>query len=337
MISYLNYKKLYKKYWILTTVSIFLFFTLTILDLSTGSNGVDLIEFFNLISNDSFIIYEIRVPRVISAILVGGSLALSSAILQILLRNPLASPFTLGISQASGFGASFAIIFLNALSFEYPLLTVSLFAFLSSILALSIILLLSIFAKLKSSVIILSGVAIGAFFSSLTMFLQYFADDMQVASTLFWTFGDLNKANFSDIYLILPIFFISFIYLFYNSTSYNALAFGEEVAKSLGVNIKILILISIILISLLSSIITAIFGVIGFVGLIAPHIVKILVGDDYRFVIALSTIIGANLILIADIISLSLFESITIPIGVITSLFGTPLFLYLLIKRAKWL
>ncbi len=164
------------------------------------------------------------------------------------------------------------------------------------------------------------------------MFLQYFASDMQVAATVFWTFGDLGKAGWRENAIMLVAFLFAFVYFVAVRWRFNALQWGDEVAQSLGVRVKRLRIIGMVLSALSVAVITAFLGIIGFIGLIAPHMARFLVGSDHRFLIPCSAILGALLLLLSDIVARMLMPPIILPVGIITSFLGAPLFLYLLIK-----
>jgi len=329
-----------KKRNIIIFVSIFLLLFLTTINLLTGANGLDfsdISKFLNADSNFDLIIFQIRLPRVLAAVLAGSLLGLSGAIMQGVLKNPLASPFTLGISGAAAFGASFAIIVLGAYTNEQSInssISVSLSAFVTTLICMGIILLLGKFAALSPSSMILAGVGLGSFFHALTMFLQYFADDMEVSATLFWTFGELGKASWNEIIIMSIVLIPIYIYFLFSHWKMDALSFGDDSAKSRGVNVDRFRVISLLMSSLLSAIAVSFLGIIGFVGLIAPHVIKIVMGNSYRWVLSLSPLIGAILILGADFLSKIIITPIILPIGILTSFMGVPIFLYLLLKRS---
>jgi iron complex transport system permease protein len=287
------------------------------------------------------VIWNIRLPRLAGSVLAGAGLAVSGAVMQNLLKNPLASPFTIGISQGAGFGAAFAIIILGAgkthlagteaVTLIAPNLVV-LSAFVGSLLSVTFILTLSLLREVTPEAVILAGVALSAFFGAATMFLQYFASDMQVAATVFWTFGDLGKAGWRENAVMLCAFLVAFAYFVMVCWRFNALQWGDEVAQSLGVQVKQLRLIGMVLSSLTVAVITAFLGIIGFIGLIAPHIARFFVGNDYRFLIPCSALLGSLLLLISDVIARTIMSPVILPVGIITSFLGAPLFLYLLIK-----
>lgn len=341
MSQLLAIKQRTKKRNFIIVVSLLALVVLSVINLLTGSNGLELSDFykfFQIDSNFDLIIFQIRLPRVLTAILAGFLLGLSGGIMQGVLKNPLASPFTLGISGAAAFGASFAIIVLGAYSNEQSIslnLSVSLSAFIATLLCMGTIIILGKVATLSPSSMILAGVGLGSFFHALTMFLQYFADDIEVAATLFWTFGELGKASWNEITIMSVVFVPIYIYFLFSYWKMDALSFGDDSAKSRGVNVDRFRIISLLLASLLSAIAVSFLGIIGFVGLVAPHIIKIVMGNSYRWVLTLSPLIGAILLLGADFLSKMILSPIILPIGILTSFMGVPIFLYLLLKRSN--
>lgn len=335
-------KSFYSKEKILITILLFTFTLFLIwISLISGNKGIVISDTFRIFQKEdifSIILFEIRLPRTLAAFFVGASLGLSGALMQAVLKNPLASPFTLGISQASAFGASFAIIVLQAYSvtsaMQASFLT-AIFAFTASMICTLIIVSLGKKAKMTSESLILFGVALGAFFSAFTMLLQYFAEDTDAAATLFWTFGDLSKANSFSIILISSFLLFSTVIYFKVFWKFDALMLGEDNAKALGINTQKLRLNAMIIASLLSAISVCFFGIIGFIGLIAPHIVRLFFGNSHKYVLILSLFSGGILLLLADIISRTIMLPIIIPVGIITSMLGAPLFLYFLYKRSQ--
>lgn len=316
------------------------------LSLYLGSFQISLAEFYRaLIKGEgeiAYIVRELRLNRAVGAVLTGASLGVAGAVMQNVLRNPLASPFTLGVSHGAVFGASLGIILFGygklhtigpqgfTIFKAYP---VALFAFMGASSVALVIYLLSFIKDLSSQAIILAGVAIGSLFSSATMLLQYFASDVQVAAIVYWTFGDLAKAGLRENKLILLSFFVGFLFIFYHRWKYNGILLGEEVAKSLGIDTKKFRLTTLIVASLLVAVPTSFLGIIGFIGLMAPHIVRLIVGGDYRLVIPYSALMGALLLLLADILARILLAPRTLPVGIVTSMAGAPLFLYLLFRK----
>jgi iron complex transport system permease protein len=301
---------------------------------------------------ESIVIRQIRLPRIMAAIIAGWGLGLSGAVMQCLLKNPLASPFTLGISHAAAFGAAFAIIVLGAGGIETAKVQVSVVqttsaagpmtvrniysvtgcAFFSAAFATGIILLLARLKKMSSESIILAGVALSSLFVSGTILVQYFATEVEIASVVFWTFGDVSRCNWQEISVMATAVSAVTIYFVFNRWNLNALSAGEDVAGSLGVNVDTIRLWGMLISALVAALITSFLGVIAFLGLLAPHIGKRLVGSDHRYLVPHSCIIGGMLLLVADTISRILVGSGTLPVGVMTSFMGAPLFLYLLIR-----
>ncbi len=343
------YKNILKKRILLLSALMSLLVIFSILSLKTGSFSISNIDIFKILSGQktdeiiSNILLNIRIPRLISAIIAGAGLSLAGVVMQSLLRNPLASPFTLGISHGAVFGATFAIIFFGAGQMfstgEGVLLKggssylVVISAFIGSLFAVSLIMLLSLIKNAKPEAIVLGGVALNAFFGAATMLLQYFANDLQVSAALFWTFGDLGKARWNEIWIISAVFLGCFIYFFYNSWNYNAAQWGHEWAKGLGTEIKKIIPIGMLFSCLITAVITAFVGIIGFVGLIAPHIARYIIGNNHRFLIPCSVIVGACLLVLCDILARTILQPVIIPVGIITSFAGAPFFFYLLIKK----
>ena len=288
------------------------------------------------------LIWNIRLPRAVAAILAGASLGLSGSIMQTLLKNPLAAPSTLGVSQGAALGAACAIILLNTgttfmVGNEAVLLTsrgiTALCAFGGALLSVAVILALATFRQLASETMILAGVAMGAFLSACTMLLQYFASDLQVAATLFWTFGDLGKAGWDENRLLALLLAPAFLLMLAQSWSFNALHWGDDVAGSLGVHNARIRLVGLLTTCLLVAVTTAFLGIIAFIGLMAPHLMQPLVGKDQRYLLPASSLSGALLLLLADLVSRTVIAPVVIPVGIITSFAGAPLFLYLLLRR----
>ncbi len=287
------------------------------------------------------VVWNIRMVRIVGALLAGAGLAVAGVVMQCILHNPLASPFTLGISNASAFGASFAIIFLGAgssmtsiVSINNPYIT-TVCAFLFSLVATVSILVLTKITKVSAETMVLAGIAISAMFTAGLSFMQYIATDSQLGNIVAWTFGDLGKATWSWNSLILLVSLPVVLYFFYRRWDYNALDAGEDTAKGLGVNTERERVVGMILTSVLSAVIVSFFGIIAFIGLLGPHIARMIIGSDHRYLIPLSIILGAIILVIADGVGQVILYPSVIPVGIITSMLGGPLFIYLLIKRYR--
>ena len=281
----------------------------------------------------NLVVQNNRLPRILTAILAGGGLGLAGCILQAVLRNPLASSSTLGVSQGATFGAAFAIVVLGMNStagFGIPLC-----AFLGSIAVALVILGLSKFRQVSPEGIVLSGVAISSMFTGATTLLQYFANEVELSTLVFWTFGDLGATSWEDMGGMAAIVGILCIYCFLHRWDYNALLSGEETAISLGINVKRLTLVGMVLCCLCSSVVVSNVGLISFIGLVAPHIVRMVVGNNHVYLIPGSVLGGATLLLLGDLAARTVSSPVILPIGAITSFLGGPLFLYLLFKGGK--
>ena len=281
----------------------------------------------------NLVVQNNRLPRICTAILSGGGLGLAGCILQAVLRNPLASASTLGVSQGATFGAAFAIVVLGLGStsgFGIPLC-----AFLGSIAVALVILGLSKFRQVSPEGIVLAGVAISSMFTGATTLIQYFADEVQLSTLVFWTFGDLGSTGWDDLGGMTAIVTVLCVYCFLHRWDYNALLSGEETAISLGINVKRLTLINMVLCCLCSSVIVSNVGLISFIGLVAPHIVRMVVGNNHVYLIPGSVLGGATLLLLGDLFARTVMSPVILPIGAITSFLGGPLFLYLLFKGGK--
>jgi iron complex transport system permease protein len=209
---------------------------------------------------------------------------------------------------------------------------VTFFAFLGAMTATLVILLLARLKKLSPEAIILAGVALSSLFTSGTILVQYFASEVEIASVVFWTFGDVARSNWQEIGILSLTTLLVLIYFVFNRWNLNALSAGEDTARSLGVEVDRFRLWGMLLASLVAALATAFHGVIAFLGLLAPHIGRRLIGADHRFLIPYSCLIGSLLLLLADTAGRLLVGSGTLPVGVLTSFMGAPLFLYLLIK-----
>lgn len=286
------------------------------------------------------IVFNLRLPRTVTAIVGGIGLASVGCVMQSILRNPLASSSTLGVSQGAAFGAAFAIIALGA-GMQHQTLdgvgisnpySVSVCAFIGSMLSTSVVLGLSRFKRITPQTMILSGVALSSLFSGGTTLLQYFADDVKVAAVVFWTFGNLGSTSWREILIMTVVVTASMIYFMLNRWNYNALQSGEDTAKGLGVNTNRFLLSSMVICSVTASVIVSYCGIINFIGLIAPHLMRRVVGSDYRYLLPASALMGSVLLLLSDTVARLVVQPVVLPIGAITSFLGAPLFLYLIFK-----
>jgi len=279
----------------------------------------------------STIIWRIRMPRVIMAALVGATLSLGGLVFQALLRNPLAEPYILGISGGSAIGAILGI--LMGLS-RFP--GVSLTAFSGSILTLVLILGISSGQSiLKKNSILLSGVMVNAFCSAVIMFLVSLTRDAKLHNIIFWLMGDLSLGTMQQTGLLAGMLLPCFVLIFWLSNTMNLMLMGREMAQSMGVNIKAVTLTLLILTSFMVSATVSQCGLIGFVGLVIPHLFRLLLGPDHRILAPASILGGGAYMVLCDLLARILPEQGEMPAGVITAMIGAPLFIYLLKRSGR--
>jgi len=290
----------------------------------------------------STIIYAIRLPHALAAAIAGAGLAAAGAAMQSILRNPLGSPFTLGVSQAGAFGAAFSVIIagsgimqstqVGSITITNSFMTVTL-AFAACILCALIITVIARSYGTTPEVMVLCGVALGSLFSAATMFLQYFADDVQLAAIVFWSFGDVGRAGWREVGIMGAVVAPGALFFIVNRWNYNAVEAGDETAKGLGVNVERVRLWGMIVSSLMTAVIVSFLGIIGFVGLICPHAVRKIIGNDNRFVVPASCLCGAALLIASDTAARLVLAPHVLPVAVLTSFLGGPLFIYLLLAK----
>ena len=320
----------------LVLLTVFLLLSI-LLSLRAGSYNTPVMELIKAIFGKSadkkinLVVQNNRMPRICTAIIAGAGLGLAGCILQAILHNPLASASTLGVSQGATFGAAFAIVVMNMTG----AIGISVYSFLGSIAVAIVILGLSRFKQVSAEGIVLAGVAISSMLSGATTLIQYFANEIQLTSLVFWTFGDLGSTGWEDLRPMGIMVLILLVYCFAHRWDYNALLNGEETAVSLGIHVQRLTLTNMVLCCLTCSIIVSNVGLINFIGLVAPHIVRMVVGNNHVYLIPGSVLAGAALLLLGDLIARVAIMPIILPIGAITSFLGGPLFLYLLFKGGR--
>ena len=283
-------------------------------------------------ANSTFatILLKIRLPRVILAALVGATLSLGGLVFQALLRNPLAEPYILGISGGSAVGAIIGIML--GLS-RFP--GVRLTAFLGSTATLALILFLTAGQSfIKKESLLLSGVMVNAFCSAVIMFLISVTQDARLQSIIFWLMGDLSAADIGQVELLTLMLVPCFVLLFWYAHTMNLLLMGKEMAQTMGVNIKAAMLILMVVSSFMVSATVSYCGLVGFVGLVIPHLLRRLVGADHRILVPACALGGGAYLVICDILARTLARQGEMPTGVVTAIIGAPLFI-LLLKRSS--
>ncbi len=312
-----------------------------LLSLWAGSYDTPIGELFKGIFNQAadnkinVVVRNVRLPRICTAVFAGAGLGVTGCILQAVLNNPLASVSTLGVSQGAVFGAAFAIIALGAGAAGHGNFLISICAFAGSMAVALVILGLSRFRQVSPESIVLAGVAISAMFTGATTLLQYFADEVQLTTLVFWTFGDLGSTSWSEIRFMGVVVLFAGIYFILHRWDFNALLSGSETATSLGINVRRVTVVNMVLCCFAASTIVSYIGLINFIGLVAPHLVRLVVGNNHVYLIPGSVLTGAALLLAGDLFARMIVSPVILPIGAITSFLGGPLFLYLLFKGRK--
>ncbi|MCL1970644.1 MAG: iron ABC transporter permease [Candidatus Bathyarchaeota archaeon] len=281
------------------------------------------------------IIWTIRLPRIVMALIAGAGLAAAGATMQGILRNPLVSSYVLGISSAAGFGAALAIVLGVSVAALSGYLVVG-NAFIFCLLAMVIVYMIARVRGMSSESVILAGVAVGFLFSALISLIQYISPTSNaVQAIVFWLMGGLHTATWQNILLCFPLVAVAVILMVLQAWNINVMSMGEEVAVSLGVNSKRVLAINMVLETTVTAGIIAFTGIIGFVDLIAPHIARMFIGNDYRYLIPCSALMGAFMLLAADTVGRLIMMPTEIPVGIVTSLLGVPFFIYLLVRKRR--
>jgi len=289
--------------------------------------------FFNRDSISAQIILNIRLPRIVFAFLVGASLSLVGSVFQVLLRNELATPYTLGISSGGALGAVIAIktgLIIQILGFS----TSVIFSVSGSLLTVAIIYFIARERyELSTFTLLLAGVTIGLFFSALILFIHYLADFTETYRMIRWLMGALDVVGWRFPITVAAVFIPVFIYLYIHAPAFNLLLSGSEMAKARGVEVQKLQKWSFIISSVLVGTCVSMAGPIGFIGLIVPHVVRLIMGPDHRKLFGVVVLAGGLFLIWCDTIARSIIAPAELPVGIITSLIGGPFFIYLLIKH----
>ena len=279
------------------------------------------------------ILWQVRVPRVLLAFMVGGSLAAVGASLQALLRNPLADPFVIGISSGAALGASVAILFGVGLSI-LTLLVLPFCAFLGALLSILVVYRIAVsYGSFSIHALLLGGVVLNAIFSALVLFLTTLADPYKASGMYAWLMGSLTGPDFQTVLVLAGYLLLGIFVLVSQASALNLLTLGEEAARSLGVEVERVKRVVFTASALLTGAVVAFSGLIGFVGLIVPHAVRLMFGADHRLLLLASGILGGMFLMVADTVARTLLSPAEIPVGVVTALVGGPIFLYLLVQR----
>ncbi len=280
--------------------------------------------FSGIVGTNEQIIYNIRLPRTIVGLLVGMNLALSGAILQAIMRNPLADPHIIGISSGAGLAGVTIMILFPAM--EYLITPV---AFIGAMLAAVCIYILAWKGGIRPVRIILAGVAVSAFLGSGISALMIFYSD-RVHGALMWMVGGLAARSWPHVDIILPYAIIGFLLAFFGAKYLNILQLGDEIARGLGVNVELTRILMTAVAALLAASAVSVVGLLGFVGLVVPHAARLIIGSDYRYLVPASALLGMSVVTFSDTFARTAFTPIELPVGIIMAFIGAPFFLFLL-------
>jgi iron complex transport system permease protein len=289
------------------------------------------------VGNDSYfnIIYQIRMPRVIFALLIGMGLSLCGTVMQAVVQNPLADPYIIGISSGASLGATVAILVGFGASAFFANFGVAFGAFVGAVVTSAAVLLLSsIGGKATSVKLVLSGVVVGAFCSSLSSLVIYFANNAEgVQQVAFWSMGSLAPSSWDKVPILTVVVLLGCGIFLFQHRVLNTMLLGDESAVTLGINLSAFRKIYMVLAALITGTMVAYSGTIGFVGLIVPHICRGLFGADHKRLMPATLLLGGLFLIWADILSRTLVPNVDLPIGIITSVIGSPLFIYMIVKK----
>jgi iron complex transport system permease protein len=325
-------------------VVVFGFLTLTVAVLifapTVGSTTISLGRVFDRslawdANVDAQIFFVARLPRVLAGALVGASLAASGVVLQALLRNPLATPFTLGVSAGASLGAMLAVVLKLELS-VLGITSVPLASFAGSLFATAIVYWLAASQRrgLSTNVLLLAGVTLNSFFSALILFVQYLADFAEALRAIRWMMGGLDVAGYMPILAALPFIIVAFGVFLTMTRTLNMLSAGTEAAAARGVEVVKAQRMAFLSASLATGAAVSLGGPIGFIGIVVPHLVRLLVGADHRIVLPAAALFGAAFLVVCDLAARMMMSPLEIPVGVVTALIGGPFFLWLLVKKS---
>jgi len=338
-----DYKKyLYRKS-ICVVASVLFLIIIAGIGMGVGKYSISFIDVYSEIINrllhwgppettDARVVWNLRMPRVLTAIIAGVGLSVAGAAMQSMMKNPLADPFTTGISSGACLGATLSITL--GVSLMGGFYGTVLNAFILSLVPVTVIVFLSKYKKATPAMMILAGISLMFIFNALTTYLMLTADPNSLAAAYAWIVGTLNKSSWENLPVMFVTVLIGSTVLQYLSRYLNAMNSGDIVAKSLGVNVDRMRILILITISIVAAGVVSFTGIIAFIGLVSPHIARIFIGSDNKYLIPASASIGASLMVFADIVAKTVTSS-TLPIGIVTAMIGGPFFLFLILRQKK--
>ncbi len=337
-----SYKKHTKKKALLIVTGVILCLAAFFLNLLVGSSGMSISDLVGVIFDpghaepvNKIIVWQYRLPMAVMGILAGFVLGLAGATMQTILNNPLASPYTLGVSAGASVGASLAIVLGLGSYLALGRLLVPACAFVFAFLACAGIYFFARVKNFTSETMVLVGIGMVFLFQAVQTFIQYMASAEELQTAMFWTFGSLSKADWFNIPVIFAVLLACFIYIYSNSWNLTAMKLGDEKAKVLGVDIEKVRMRMFVAISLMTSVTVAFVGCIGFIGIIGPHIARMLIGEDQRFFLPFSCVCGTVVLSFASLLAKIIVPGSIFPIGIITSILGVPFYFVLLISKKR--
>jgi len=307
-----------------------------------GSSNISLKEVLQIIftgkgsGHNPMIVRDVRLPMALMAIVIGASLGIGGCEVQTILRNPIASPYTLGITNAATFGAALGLILHNNFLGVPDALTITVNAFFFALLASALVYIFSRMRGSGSHTIILFGMAQNFMFNALTMVLQYISDDEDLKSLVFWSMGSLLKSTWTKFYIVAAVLCVGAFVFYRHSWKLTAMALDDTKAQSLGVNTHRMRRLVILFSSMLTAVSVCFVGTIGFVGMVAPHIARQVTGEDQRFFMPMSALIGSVVVSLSFAVSKLVIPGVVLPIGLVTSIIGIPFFLVIIFRQMRY-
>lgn len=337
-----DYRRLTRRRTLIVAVLALLCVMAFALDLTTGPSSLGpalvlkgLIDPDSLTAPQAAIIWQVRLPYAVMAVLVGASLSLAGAEMQTVLNNALASPFTLGVSSAASFGAALAIVLGSGIPFVSQDWLIPINAFLF---AFGSVMLLQLMARTRGSgvqTVVLFGIALVFAFNALVALLQFVASQEALQQLIFWTMGSLSRATWANVGVAAVVVALVTPFSLLAARGMTALRLGEDRARSFGVDVARLRMASLLRVSILAGTAVAFVGTIGFIGLVGPHIARLLLGEDHRFLLPASLLTGALIMSLASAASKALVPGVVMPIGIVTAIIGVPVFLLLIFRNGS--
>ncbi len=342
-----SYHRYVFRKWIFIAACILIAVVVIGVSLTIGDYGIGFFETYEIIIKHllgtiteeeelkEYIIITLRMPRIVIGLIAGAGLAVAGAVMQSILKNPLADPYTTGVSSGALFGATLAMTMGATLSTgQYPIV---INAFVFSLIPMAVILVVSKLKNASPTVMIMAGIAVMYIFNAFTTVLKLWADPNDLATVYQWQVGSLSMAGWPAVPIMLVVTVAGVIMMQLASRKLNVLSTGDENAKAMGINVDRMRIICMSIVAMVSAVIVSFTGLIGFIGILAPHVVRLFIGADNRYLIPASAVFGSMLLILADLIGRTVIAPTVLQVGVITAFLGGPLFLWLIIrKKSVW-